>query len=608
MSREPVYVPPHHDSSERYVSDPCPLPGNSVEVVVDVGTEPIGRSWLRTVRDGEQEWVEGKEDGGRLRFELPCHNNAVNYRFHLETPSGPRWLNGLGLIDYDPGDVHDFRLVTTGRPPSWVGDGVWYQIFPDRFATTGKYRFGDQDGRTEADGHDVSWVNWSEWSDPVADGPAAMPQLYGGDLDGVIQHMDHIAGLGVKGIYLNPVFPARSNHRYDASTFDRVDPLLGGDEALVRLSKAAHDRGLKIMTDLTLNHTGDGHEWFKAAQADPDSDEADFYYFTEHPDQYESWLGVSSLPKLDHGSEELRRRYYKGPESVLGRYLRGPFNMDGWRIDVANMTGRLGSIDMNHDVARQTRLTMDDIDPDLWLLGEHFFDASLDAPGDGWHGVMNYAGITRPVVSWLGDFTALSAFNAGPGQPNRNGIQMARAMDVVRASMPWSVTTASMGLLASHDTARWRSMAVSDDLALVGFGLLLCLPGTPTFLYGDEIGLTGETSEKARCTMPWDESRWDKRFVDCYRNMIGLRNSEKALQRGGFRWVSIAADDVCFMRETSDDRLLVRASRAATSATTIGLTGTDRLEPVLNADGVDVREGAALLPGDGPTLSIWRLS
>ncbi len=607
MTREPAYVPPHHDSSERYLSDAVPRGGESVEVTVDLGTEPVGRSWLRTMRDGEQEWVEGKESEGKLKFELSCHNNVVNYRFHLETPSGPRWLNGLGLIDYDPGDVHDFRLVTTGRPPEWVGDGVWYQIFPDRFASTGAYRFGQNDGRTEVDGHDVSWAEWSDWGDPVADGPAAMPQMYGGDLDGVVEHLDHIAGLGVKGIYLNPVFPARSNHRYDASTFDRVDPLLGGDEALVRLSKAAHDRGLKIMTDLTLNHTGDGHEWFRAAQADPDSDEAEFYYFTDHPDGYESWLGVSSLPKLDHASTELRRRYYQGSDSLLGRYLRGPFNMDGWRIDVANMTGRLGGIDMNQDVARLTRKTMDDIDPDLWLVGEHFFDASLDAPGDGWHGVMNYAGITRPVVSWLGDFTALSAFTAGPGQPTRNGVQMARAMDVVRASMPWSVTKASMSLLASHDTARWRSMAVSDDLALVGFGLLLCLPGTPTFLYGDEVGLTGQTSEKARLTMPWDTTAWDQRFLDCYRSMIAVRNNERALQRGGFRWVSIDPDAVCFMRETSDERLLIRAARAETTSTVVGVLDASRLEPLLNCDRIDVADGAAVLPGDGPNLSIWRV-
>lgn len=607
MNNQPVYVPPHHDPSERFVSNPDPLPGDTVELIVDAGSEPMGPVWLRTTRDGEQEWVEGKQDGDRLHFRLTCHNQVAKYRFHLETPDGPRWLNGLGLIDFDPGDVHDFRLVTTGQPPSWVGDGVWYQIFPDRFATTEKYRHGDGDGVKEVDGHDVSWAQWSRWDDPVADGPAAMTQMFGGDLDGIAERLDYIVALGVKGIYLNPVFPARSNHRYDATTFDRVDPLLGGDEALARLSKAAHDRGLKVMTDLTLNHTGDGHDWFRTAQADVDSPEAGFYYFNDHPDQYESWLGVSSLPKLDHSSTELRRRYYQGPESVLGRYLRGPYNMDGWRIDVANMTGRLGGIDMNSEVARQARATMDDLDPDLWLVGEHFFDASLDAPGDGWHGVMNYAGITRPVVSWLGDFAALGAFSAGPGQASRNGAQMARAMDVARAAMPWSVTRASMSLLASHDTARWRTMAVNDDLALIGFGLLLCLPGTPTFLYGDELGLTGATSEKARSAMPWDRGQWNGRFLDCYRAMIAVRNREPALQRGGFRWVSILPEAICFMRETADERLLIRVARASTRPTVVGVLGGRCLQSVVNGDPLPIVDGKARLPGDGPNLSIWRV-
>ncbi len=168
---------------------------------------------------------------------------------------------------------------------------VWYQIFPDRFASSGRHS-GDL----------PPWADRAAWDDPVATGPKAMTQLYGGDLDGIIEHLDHLVDLGVGGIYLNPVFPARSNHRYDATTFDAVDPILGGDDALVRLREACDRRGLRLMTDLTLNHTGDDHRWFRAAQADPDSIEAGFYHFTDHPDEYESWLGITSLPKLDHGS------------------------------------------------------------------------------------------------------------------------------------------------------------------------------------------------------------------------------------------------------------------------------------------------------------------
>jgi alpha-glucosidase len=182
-------------------------------------------------------------------------------------------------------------------------------------------------------------------------------QYYGGDLDGIIAHLDHIASLGVGTIYLTPFFPADSNHRYDASSFSQVDPLLGGDEALARLAAAVHARGMRLMGDLTTNHCGSTHEWFRAAQADANSPEAGFFFFTEHPHDYAAWWGMKDMPVFDHRSAELRRRLYDGPDSVVARWL-GPHALDAWRIDVANMTGIHGDIDLNHELATTIRRTM----------------------------------------------------------------------------------------------------------------------------------------------------------------------------------------------------------------------------------------------------------
>lgn len=608
---------PHHDPSARYVSNPRPNLGETVQIAVELpatGTDggplPVSASWLRGMRDGEQFWAEGQADGHRLLFELTCTQAVMNYRFHLETDDGPWWLSAGGWLNFDPTDREDFRLLTTGGAPEWVPDLVWYQIFPDRFATTGQHRHNDHPT-------DTSWANWVAWDEPIADSfPANMAQLYGGDLDGITEHLQHLVDLGIGGIYLTPVFPARSNHRYDAMTFDVVDPVLGGDQALARLSETAKGLGLRVMTDLTLNHTGDVHEWFVAAQADAESEEAGFYFFTDHPNQYESWMGIDSLPKLDHRSEELRRRYYGDTDSVLGKYLKPPFNMAGWRIDVANMTGRLGPIDLNQEVAQAARATVDEIDAaqpgadDKWLVGEHFFDASLDAPGNGWHGVMNYSGLTRPIASWLGEFTALGAFVKGPGQAKRDGVQMARAMDVVRAATPWQVTMGSMSLLSSHDTARWRTMCRTDEAARAGFGLLLSMPGAPTFFYGDEVGLTGETSEKARRTMPWDTEQWDTDFLDWYRSMIKVRNEHAALRHGGFRWVHTEADAVVFMRETQDQRLLIRTARASTAPTELSasLLRGSSLRAVINSSDLAAEGDAFTLDGTGPIHQVWELS
>ncbi len=193
-------------------------------------------------------------------------------------------------------------------------------------------------------------------------------------------------------------------------SFDHVDPLLGGDAALDRLIEAVHAHGLRLVGDLTTNHTGDHHDWFLRALEDPTSPEHAFFRFRSDG-SYVAWLDIPSLPKLDHASVELARRLYDGPDSVVARWLR--HGLDGWRIDVANMTGRLGADDLAHQVATAIRRTMDQVSPDAWLLAEHGHDASLDLHGPGWHGTMDYAGFTRPLWCWLNGGSP-----AGPGIPH----------------------------------------------------------------------------------------------------------------------------------------------------------------------------------------------
>ncbi len=567
------------------MSNPTPDPDEVVTLTLEVPKSAgVDEVQLRTMPDMENAWFAAEIDRGASteavdvwRVEMPCPNASNNYRFWLGGPSGQRWLTGLGVLDHDPLDTHDFRLLTTGGAPRWVPETVWYQIFPDRFAASGVDR-----------GPLPDWAWGSAWTDPVASGRPAMTQLFGGDLDGIVAHLDHLVDLGVGGVYLTPVFPAHSNHRYDASTFDHVDPLLGGDEAWIRLRSACDRAGLRLITDLTPNHTGDSHEWFRAAQADADSVEAGFYYFTDHPDGYADWCGSRSLPKLDHANPELRRRLYEGVDSVVGRYLRPPFDADGWRIDVANMSGRYGMVDLNELVRRSIRRTMDDIDPSKWLVAEHFFDATRDAAGDGWHGVMNYAGLAKPIASWLGDFSFLTEMAPGPGQDPRPGISVARTMDEVRSALPWQVVIGSMALLGSHDTARWHSMARTERNARLGFGLLLAMPGSPCFFYGDEVGLTADDNEQARRPMPWDRSEWDLGMLDWYRTLVRFRAGSSALAHGGFRWVERTDDRLVFLRESLDERLLVRADRAPTS-------------PAISPLGGDQ------VAGDGESFTIWRL-
>ena len=324
---------------------------------------------------------------------------------------------------------------------------------------------------------------------------------------GVEAHLDHLSSLGANVLYLTPVFPAESTHRYDASSFEHVDPLLGGDEAFTSLVRAAHDRGIRVVGDLTTNHVGAEHEWFRAASNG--GAERDFFVFDDDLEHgYECWWGIPSLPKLDYRSDELRERMYDGEDSVVRRWLRPPYDLDGWRIDVANMTGRLADVDVLPEVARGVGASAVATRPDAVVVAEHAYDVRADLRAGGWHGAMNYAGFTRPVWTWLrGDDLPSEAetifFGAPVGIPRLPGESVVRTMTGFRAGIPWSASLHSWAILDSHDVIRFRTLAGSRERQLVGVGLQMTTPGVPMVFAGDEIGLEGDWGEDARRTMPW---------------------------------------------------------------------------------------------------------
>ena len=619
---------PHHDGSPLHVSDGAPALGDVVTVRVrvphDASGAPAATSVaVRVVHDGEPAWSAAElertdADADWWSAQVRVVNPVTRYRFLLSGPAdGPvgayAWLNAAGLHARDVTDRADFRLVAQPAVPDWVADAVVYQVFPDRFA-----RSAQADERPLPD-----WAVAADWDDEVVhDGPLTGTQVFGGDLAGIAAHLDHLVELGATVLYLTPVFPARSNHRYDASTFDHVDPVLGGDEAFAALVEAAHARGLRVMGDLTTNHTGDAHEWFVAAQTDASAPEAGFYSFDEHPERYASWLGVTSLPKLDQSSAELRRRLYDGPGSVVARWLEA--GLDAWRIDVANMTGRHGAQDLAHDVARTLVTTARAARPDVWVLAEHGHDAGGDLQGDGWHGTMDYAGFTRPVWQWLheGDDLGRSFFGSPSSTPTLPASAVVATMREVHAEMPWRSQVASSLHLDSHDVARFRTAVGgggSGDIStagrerhLAGLALQMALPGVPTVFAGDEIGLTGVDGEHSRTPFPWHRrEEWDAPTLEAYRAWTALRRGCVALRKGGLRWVSAGVDAMAFLREHADERVLVHVARAdhppvALPLRALGITGEADVR-VLHGSPARVADGELVLPAHGPAASAYVL-
>lgn len=615
---------PHHDGSPLYVSNDAPVLGDVVTVRLRV---PVGFGDLDAVRtrsnpDHEPEWTDavrlGVSDGWEW-WEAPItvRNPRHGYRFVLlHADGGIQWLNQTGLHRIETRDDDDFALVAHPAPPAWLHDSVMYQVFPDRFARS-----------AQAEEHEApDWAipaSWDEPVDPVS--PGRGRQFYGGDLPGITERLDHLVSLGVNLLYLTPIFPAASNHRYDASSFDRIDPLLGGEDAYIALIEAAHARGIRVIGDLTSNHSGDRHEWFRAAYGHPGAPEQEYYYFTDAENTaYESWLGHSSLPKFDWSSSELRERFITGEDSIVAKWLKPPYGIDGWRIDVANMTGRLGAVDLNAEVRGLLAETVRRVNPDAILLGESTNDAASDLQGDGWHGAMTYPSFTRPVWGWLSEPTGIPYaewdgtvttepwFFTQPlgGIPRYTARDLVDAVTRFTAGMPWRVRLGNMQPLDTHDTARFATNAAPGTVP-VAVGLSMTLPGVPVVFAGDEFGLVGADGESSRTPMPWgsEEDPVVASRLELYRALVALRRSHPVLATGGLRWLHVDDETVVFVREAADESVLVLAARGGADVELpVGAVAVAGAETLFgDATLAAASDGSVVLAVEGPAFAAWSL-
>jgi len=558
---------PHHDGSELYVSNIAPELGEKVTLKVRVPSDYVfEKAMLRIYHDGEPrifEMKESKRDSTETWYQVNVEilNIQSYYRFAFIGKGKYEWLNAKGLFDHDVHSNNDFQLVAFADNPEWIKSSVFYQIFPDRFARSGKVNIVPE------------WAHPRDWDLlPQGRGKYTGQELYGGDLYGVSEHLDHITDLGVNGIYFTPLFPARSNHRYDASSFEVIDPILGGDAAFQALIKTAKKKGIRILGDLTSNHCGAGHTWLAKAKKDKKSKERSYFYWDKSIKWgYIGWFGLESLPKLNFSSKALRKVMYEGKNSIVKKWISPKYGMAGWRIDVGNMTGRQGAENHHTEVMQGIRNAMAEVNPQTWLVAENGdFDAS-DLNGLGWQGAMNYQGFMRPFWNWINRNPEITGgFQGLPFEmPKITGKQLVASMKEFNSSIPWRSLTASMMLLDSHDTARFRTVVMGDKKAhIAAMTMMLTYPGVPSIFAGDEIGLEGSWGEDARRTINWDDkSGWDIEFFSQVKELVRLRRSHDALINGGLRWVAVADDYLVYLRESKKQSILVFISRGPVKAT-----------------------------------------
>ena len=481
----------------------------------------------------------------------------------------------------------DPATIATIDTPAWCRGAVMYQIFPDRFAN----------GDPSNDPADVD--PWG--SVPRRDG------FQGGDLDGIVAHLDHLERLGVETLYLNPVVTSPSNHRYDASDYHHVDPVLGGDEAFDRLRAATSERGMRLVVDLSINHCHPQHEafasvrdlgpdspywsWFKVSEWPlrvwyrPQHRPAGFEHFTDEDaarfaeetgipfvtddgdgpfieTTYDSWYGVPTMPRFDLTNPETRE-YLIG----VGSHWLDHFGADGIRMDVARY--------IELEVWREARPVFRSRRDDAYLLCEIFGEATPWLQGDTFDGVMNYIG-----RDLLRSFVVEEI----------DGSELGAGVERLLASITPEAAQASQLLLGSHDTPRFLTAVGGDRtrLELATF-LQFLLPGSPSVYYGDEVYLDGGHDPECRKAFPWEDVA-DSALVDLVADLAALRRAHPALRTGRWNPLGHGRHWLAFERVDGDDRVVVVVNRGdAPVSVAVG-----DVAPVLG-DAV-VESGSAVVP------------
>lgn len=559
-------VRPHHDGSELYISNAAPRLGEFITLRVRVpNSYQFEQCLVRFYHDGEPRTAPLKlEKKGEAEswwsVKIKIINSSTAYRFVFVGPGKYEWLNAYGLFDHDVHSNNDFVVIATPANPSWIRSSVFYQIFPDRFAKSDRtYTLPE-------------WAQHRDWNDfPAGRVNTTGTEIYGGDLKGVEEHLDHIENLGINGIYFTPFFPSRSNHRYDATSFREVDPLLGGDKALFSLVRKAKSKKINVMADLTSNHCGAGHPWLAKAQKNKKSKERGYFYWDRSVKHgYVGWWGLASLPKLNFSSQALRNEMYAGKNSIVKQWLRAKYGMAGWRIDVGNMTGREGAEDHHDEVMYGIRTAMAEVNPEAWLVAENGDFIAKDLDGFGWHGAMNYQGFMRPFWNWMNRNPQITGgFQGLPFEmPKINGKQLVASMNQFSASIPWRSLVSSMTFLDTHDTARFRSVVMGDKNAHeAAIAMSLAYPGVPSIFAGDEIGLEGIFGEDARRTIDWEnQANWDQSFLRSVQHLIKIRRTHDAFINGGLRWIVVEDEYLAFLRESKGESILFFISRGPVKA------------------------------------------
>ncbi len=495
---------------------------------------------------------------------------AALYKYHFEydTSWGTSRIyhagNGLAAIK---GDGEDWQLTVYDKDfhtPEWLRGGIIYQIFPDRFASSGTKKQNvpsDRVLRTDRDG-DPYWI-------PTAEGKVLNNDYFGGDLNGIEQKLGYLKSLGVTCIYLNPIFEAQSNHRYDTADYEKIDSMLGTEKDFKSLCESAKKLGIRIMLDGVFSHTGDDSRYFNrysrydslGAYQSKESPYYGWYKFNKWPDDYESWWGIEILPEVNEDNSDFIE-YITGKNGIARKWLK--LGASGWRLDVAD--------ELPDEFLDEFRKAVKEEKADGLVLGEVWEDASNKSSygklrryllGKQLDSVMNYP-FAGAVIDFIRDANA--------------ELFASRVMSIVE-NYPKEVLDVLMNHLSTHDTMRaitalagencayrdrkWQSTHSLDEreyhygmkLLMAASAMQFALPGVPAIYYGDEAGMQGYKDPFNRRCYPWGKENGE--LVEWYKKLGKIRSENRVFKDGRFEILSAVAGCVAFSRKNDDEAILV---------------------------------------------------
>lgn len=472
--------------------------------------------------------VKIKPDFKRLSYYFLIENETEKYYMYEDrfyTPKEHKNYNGREQVFTYPW-MNPADII---RTPDWVNDTVWYQIFIDRFCN----------GNKELDPNNVK-----PWRSP--DKSVKYFEYFGGDLPGITSKLDYLSSLGITGLYLTPVCKGRSNHKYDTTSYTRLDPHFGNDDDMKELVKNAHERGIRVMMDGVFNHTGNFFRpWKDVEKNGPDSKYFDWFIINHWPfstfgknskaGNYYTFAFFDSMPKLNTNNPKVINYIIKVLTSWINKY-----DIDGIRLDVAG--------EISHALCKQIHTKLKAIKPDFYILGELWHDSTPWLRGDEFDSVMNY-----PFADSLNDFWA---------DKTKTSLDFEYSINRCFTMYPLQINRALFNLLDSHDTIRLITKLKSLPQFYQQLAVLFTMPGTVCIYYGTEIALEGSYDPDCRRCMPWEKimkgEYYDK--ITTIKNLISLRKNHPALRGNNYSFVRITDDSriISYLRtDDSGEKIMV---------------------------------------------------